>query len=82
MARETDFAGIRQLLKPLEDSGTLIRRTDEEVCYFRYSNTPVLCLFMNVGYITTVKNLWPPTLQHVTNLHLFTCIMAIVTCSN
>lgn len=35
MAREPDLAGIRQLLKPLEASGTLIRRTDEEVCYLR-----------------------------------------------
>lgn len=33
MAREADFAGIRQILQPLEDSGTLIRRTDEDVCY-------------------------------------------------
>ncbi|XP_057529010.1 probable amino-acid acetyltransferase NAGS2, chloroplastic [Amaranthus tricolor] len=31
MAREPDLAGIRQLLQPLEASGTLIRRTDEEL---------------------------------------------------
>ncbi|KAL2928130.1 putative amino-acid acetyltransferase NAGS2 chloroplastic [Bienertia sinuspersici] len=31
MAREADLAGIRQLLKPLEDSGTLVRRTDKEL---------------------------------------------------
>lgn len=26
-----DLAGIRQIIKPLEESGTLVRRTDEEV---------------------------------------------------
>ncbi|XP_021717955.1 probable amino-acid acetyltransferase NAGS2, chloroplastic isoform X1 [Chenopodium quinoa] len=31
MAREADLAGIRQILRPLEESGTLIRRTDEEL---------------------------------------------------
>ncbi|KAL5753150.1 hypothetical protein ACOSQ2_023657 [Xanthoceras sorbifolium] len=31
MARVTDLSGIRQIIKPLEDSGTLIRRTDEEL---------------------------------------------------
>ncbi|KAK6923157.1 GNAT domain [Dillenia turbinata] len=31
MARVTDLAGIRQILRPLEESGTLIRRTDEEL---------------------------------------------------
>ncbi|KAH7566707.1 hypothetical protein JRO89_XS08G0219400 [Xanthoceras sorbifolium] len=31
MARVTDLFGIRQIIKPLEDSGTLIRRTDEEL---------------------------------------------------
>lgn len=36
MAREADLDGIRQLLQPLEESGTLIRRTDEEVCYSHF----------------------------------------------
>ncbi|KAK3411935.1 probable amino-acid acetyltransferase NAGS1, chloroplastic [Eucalyptus grandis] len=31
MARETDLSGIRQIIKPLEDSGTLVRRTDQEL---------------------------------------------------
>ncbi|GAB4846883.1 Probable amino-acid acetyltransferase nags1, chloroplastic [Ancistrocladus abbreviatus] len=31
MARKTDLAGIRQILKPLEQSGTLIWRTTEEL---------------------------------------------------
>ncbi|KAM7252493.1 hypothetical protein ACFE04_024376 [Oxalis oulophora] len=31
MARVTDFAGIRQIIRPLEESGTLVRRTDEEL---------------------------------------------------
>ncbi|KAI4324826.1 hypothetical protein MLD38_030278 [Melastoma candidum] len=30
-AKDTDLHGIRQLSKPLEESGTLIRRTDEEL---------------------------------------------------
>ena len=32
MARVTDLPGIKQIIQPLEESGTLIRRTDEEVC--------------------------------------------------
>ncbi|KAJ6678920.1 AMINO-ACID ACETYLTRANSFERASE [Salix purpurea] len=31
MARATDLAGIRQIIQPLEQSGTLVRRTDEEL---------------------------------------------------
>ncbi|KAH9604357.1 hypothetical protein KSS87_007609 [Heliosperma pusillum] len=31
MARDADLARIRQLIQPLEESGTLIRRTDEEL---------------------------------------------------
>lgn len=32
MATVADLPGIKQLLQPLEESGTLIRRTKEEVC--------------------------------------------------
>lgn len=32
MAKVTDIAGIKQIIKPLEESGTLVRRSDEEVC--------------------------------------------------
>lgn len=31
MARVADVPGIKQLIQPLEESGTLIRRTEEEV---------------------------------------------------
>ncbi|XP_058006208.1 probable amino-acid acetyltransferase NAGS2, chloroplastic isoform X2 [Hevea brasiliensis] len=31
MARVTDLSGIRQIIQPLEDSGVLVRRTDEEL---------------------------------------------------
>ncbi|KAF5769626.1 putative amino-acid N-acetyltransferase transcription regulator GNAT family [Helianthus annuus] len=31
MAKMDDLPGIRQIFKPLEDSGTLVRRTDEEL---------------------------------------------------
>ncbi|EEF37109.1 N-acetyltransferase, putative [Ricinus communis] len=31
MARMTDLSGIRQIIQPLEDSGVLVRRTDEEL---------------------------------------------------
>ncbi|KAL8143214.1 hypothetical protein V2J09_016246 [Rumex salicifolius] len=33
MAQDTDLAGIKQILKPLEDSGTLVRRSDEELLH-------------------------------------------------
>ena len=32
MGKVEDLPGIRQIFKPLEDSGTLVKRTDEEVC--------------------------------------------------
>ncbi|XVF59253.1 hypothetical protein PTKIN_Ptkin07bG0261000 [Pterospermum kingtungense] len=32
MAKVTDIAGIKQIIQPLEESGTLVRRSDEEVC--------------------------------------------------
>lgn len=40
MARVADLAGIRQIIQPLEESGTLVRRTDEEVrsCSFRFAS--------------------------------------------
>lgn len=31
IAKVTDFSGIRQLIQPLEESGTLVRRTDKDV---------------------------------------------------
>ncbi|KAK2998537.1 hypothetical protein RJ639_023199 [Escallonia herrerae] len=31
MAKVTDFSAIRQIIQPLEESGTLVRRTDEEL---------------------------------------------------
>jgi len=31
MARESDLAGIRQMVRPLEDAGTLVQWTDEEL---------------------------------------------------
>lgn len=32
MARESDIPGIKQIIQPLEEAGTLVRRTNEEVC--------------------------------------------------
>lgn len=32
MARVTDLQGIKQILLPLEESGNLVKRTQEEVC--------------------------------------------------
>ncbi|KAG6766639.1 hypothetical protein POTOM_027807 [Populus tomentosa] len=37
MARVTDLAGIRQIIQPLEESGTLVRRTDEELLKALYA---------------------------------------------
>jgi amino-acid N-acetyltransferase len=31
MAREEDLSGIRKIIRPLEESGVLVRRTDKEV---------------------------------------------------
>jgi amino-acid N-acetyltransferase len=36
-AKVEDLAGIRQIIKPLEESGALVRRTDEEVCLLAIS---------------------------------------------
>jgi amino-acid N-acetyltransferase len=32
IAREEDLLGIRKILRPLEESGVLVKRTDKEVC--------------------------------------------------
>jgi amino-acid N-acetyltransferase len=32
MATEEDLHSIRKIIRPLEDSGVLVRRTDKEVC--------------------------------------------------
>lgn len=32
MAKVADFSAIRQIIQPLEESDTLVKRTDEEVC--------------------------------------------------
>jgi amino-acid N-acetyltransferase len=32
MATAEDLPGIRKIIRPLEDSGVLVRRTDTEVC--------------------------------------------------
>lgn len=32
MAQVTDISGIKQLIQPLQESGILVMRTDEEVC--------------------------------------------------
>lgn len=39
MAKVGDFSAIRQIIQPLEDSGTLVKRTDEEVCSQYFSPT-------------------------------------------
>lgn len=45
MAQVTDFSGIKQLIQPLEESGILVKRTDEEVCV----------TFLDIFFIATVK---------------------------
>lgn len=37
MATVTDLSGIRQVIQPLEAYGTLVQRTDEEVCATTFS---------------------------------------------
>ena len=32
MAQVTDIPGIKQIIQPLEESGILVKRTDEQVC--------------------------------------------------
>lgn len=44
MASLTDLSGIRQLIQPLEDSGVLIRRSDEEVGLPFFLNTKLTLL--------------------------------------
>lgn len=45
-----DIPGIKQIIKPLEESGTLVRRTDEQVCamlLFRLSFLFECPIFLN-----------------------------------
>lgn len=41
MATVADFSAVRQIIQPLEESGTLVKRTDEEVC----SGSPFCTLY-------------------------------------
>lgn len=42
-ARAADLPGIRRVIQPLEESGALIRRTNEEVyCVFSFSSIIVM----------------------------------------
>lgn len=46
IAKATDLPGIKKVIQPLEESGALVRRTDDEVC---------ICLFFFIlvyGVIT------------------------------
>lgn len=36
MASEEDLSGIRKIIRPLEESGVLVRRTDKEVTLLYY----------------------------------------------
>lgn len=38
VATESDLAGIKNLIRPLEESGVFIQRTDEEVFTINFSN--------------------------------------------
>lgn len=44
MAKVTDFSAIRQIIQPLEESGTLVKRTDEEVCISVFFGTTYLVI--------------------------------------
>ncbi|KAL8151495.1 hypothetical protein V2J09_021303 [Rumex salicifolius] len=43
MAQDADFASIRELLKPLEDSGTLVRRSDNEFTVVEREGQIIAC---------------------------------------
>jgi hypothetical protein len=53
MAREEDLSGIRKIIRPLEESGVLVRRTDKEVVIFSSSELNIdefrscVCLFLS-----------------------------------
>lgn len=51
MARVTDLQGIKQILLPLEESGNLVKRTQEEVC------TCVLACYFDYTYYIYFANL-------------------------
>ncbi|RYQ80983.1 hypothetical protein Ahy_Scaffold1g107020 isoform H [Arachis hypogaea] len=46
MAQITDLAGIKQIIQPLEASGILVKRTDEEVCIVALVPFVVIIVYM------------------------------------
>lgn len=50
MAQMKDISGIKQIIQPLEASGILVKRTDEEVC-LAMSSSPIAryCSFCGNG---------------------------------
>lgn len=48
MARVTDLTGIREIIQPLEASGTLVRRTDEEVLQSLLTFFPPLFFLISI----------------------------------
>lgn len=59
MASVTDLSGIREIIQPLEASGILVRRTDEEVCNFAFSK---FCYHLIFLLILTKKFEHPPAI--------------------
>ncbi|KAM3286098.1 putative amino-acid acetyltransferase NAGS1, chloroplastic [Capsicum chacoense] len=55
MARVSDIPGIKELLQPLEESGTLIRRTDEELV----KALPSFVIVEREGHIIACAALFP-----------------------
>lgn len=53
-ATEADLVGIRQLLQPLEESGTLIQRTDEEVAIPVLLISPIFKILHSVSLMKFV----------------------------
>lgn len=69
MATVADLHGIKQLLLPLEESGTLIKRTEEEVCTCDLAYYLILQVF--ISRIMFVSLIIIPTVQLLRALDSF-----------
>jgi len=62
MAREEDLSGIRKIIRPLEESGVLVRRTDKEVITLSSSEQNIdefrscVCLFLSSHLCNLTEN--------------------------
>ena len=83
MARVTDLSGIRTIIEPLEASGTLVRRTDEEVCGLPFIKFILVLLILTLEAGRTNRSLLVPVFMKSStglNIDAVFCLILTAAC--